>query len=99
MIVEVTAGFAAICVASIFLPLDRTLRLGIFASGTSALALYVAGRSPRDVGRVAALVTVLGATFLAYATAHARMPIRGGGVGSGPLRLVPGISKRSHRSA
>lgn len=81
MIVEVAAGFATLCAATFLLPLDRTYRLGIFASGGSALALYVAGRSPRDAGRMALVATVLVATFIACATAHARLPIQGGGAG------------------
>ena len=79
MIVAIAAGFATVCAASFFLPLDRTLRLGIFASGTSALALYVAGRSPPDTGRMTALVAVLGATFIACAAGHTELSIRGGG--------------------
>jgi len=81
MIVEVAAGFATLCAATFLLPLERTYRLGIFASGGSALALYVAGRSPRDAGRMALVATALIATFIAYAAGHARMPIRGGGAG------------------
>ena len=81
MIVEVSAGFATLCAAAFLLPLDCTYRLGIFAFGGSALALYVAGRSPRDASRMALVATALVAAFIAYAAGHARMPIRGGGAG------------------
>ena len=85
MIVEVSAGFATLCAATLLLPIDRTYRLGIFASGGSALALYVAGRSPRDAGRMAVLVAVLWATLIAYVVGHSGLSIRGGG----PGRKIP----------
>jgi hypothetical protein len=81
MIVEEATAFAAVCTASVFLPLDRTLRLGIFVSGTSAIALYVAKRSPRDAGRMAVLAAVLWATLIAYVAGHSGLSIRGGGPG------------------
>ena len=72
MIVELLISFAIICAAALFLPLDRVHRLAIFVSGTSGLALYVAGRSPRDTNRMFGLVTTLVVAFIVYAVVHAR---------------------------
>ena len=99
MIVAEAAGFAAVCAASFFLPLDRTLRLGIFVSGTSAIALYVAKSSPLDAGRMAVLVAVLWATLIAYVAGHSGLSIRGGGPGRKVARRGGHAQRPGLRSA